>query len=833
MEYRRELINFGKGVPVRCFIHQLGHAARHLHSSLELLFVVSGSVVIYVEGESYTLESGDVILINSNAPHELTANEAILTAVQIKLSLFEDKILHAGELWFDCNSQKDPGNPGIQRIKRIVAEFVKVYSISGEGRTLRARSLCYALLSELMDCFKVERGAENEVQNDYQYKRIARIIEYINDHYSENISLQQIAEREYLSVPYLSKFFQRMMGTGFATYLGKLRLSQAIADLSTTDDTIEIIAERNGFPNTQSFVHQFKKRYAMLPSQWRKQHTDEHINRWNSSNNDYTILDTHEYLSYFAAYLDNSKADAVSADDPQLPDIASHNTIDVERKGIRLRNTWKTFMGVGSARELLQANIQQMLAELQKSIGFRYVKFHGILSDDMHVVSVDRSGKLQYSFVYVDMAIDFLLSIGLKPLIQLSFMPKALAMTPTHSIFESTMINSKPVSNEAWCELVREFLFHMRQRYGVQETGSWLYTIWNEPDTPISMFGFEKDEEFYHFYRDTWHTIKAVNPQYQIGTPSIYFDPLEAGTWMRRFSIWCKEHGCLPDFVIIHYYGTVITKDDIMSNQKVMMGKMQLTMDENMLTKCTEMVRGYVSETYSPETPIYLTEWNFSPSHRDLLGDTCFRSCYLVKNILENYDRLDSMGYWLLTDLFEEHQVPADVFHGGLGLYTYNGIRKPVWYAYWLLSKLGDELLECGDGYFLTRQRDTYQLMLYHYQHYSALYAANEIFDMTATNRYTPFGAKQRRSFSVRLMHVEEGPWHALEYSLGRQSGSAFDKWVEMGAQPIESEEEAELLQSLSRPMLNKYTLMSNPQGLVINAVLEPLEVKLILLRIK
>ena len=94
MEYRHEIINFGEEVPVKCFVHQLGHSARHWHNSLELLFVVSGSVAIYVDGETYQLEKDDVILVNSNAPHELTADDAILTAVQIKLSLFDDTAAH-------------------------------------------------------------------------------------------------------------------------------------------------------------------------------------------------------------------------------------------------------------------------------------------------------------------------------------------------------------------------------------------------------------------------------------------------------------------------------------------------------------------------------------------------------------------------------------------------------------------------------------------------------------------------------------------------------------------------------------------------------------------
>jgi beta-xylosidase len=225
---------------------------------------------------------------------------------------------------------------------------------------------------------------------------------------------------------------------------------------------------------------------------------------------------------------------------------------------------------------------------------------------------------------------------------------------------------------------------------------------------------------------------------------------------------------------------------------------------------------------------VYLTEWNFSPAHRSPLGDTCFRSCYLVKNILENMDRLDGMGYWLLTDLFEEHQVPPGMFHGGMGLFTANGVPKAAYYAYWLLARLGDVLLGRGEGWFLTRSGDEYQLMLYHYRHYSDLYASGEMFDMTDTDRYTVFGPYRKRAFDVRLCGVGEGMWQVQEYVLNRQHGSSFDKWVEMGAPSQPTPEECEWLDGMSRPMLRRRVLASAAGELHLQQELEPLEVRLV-----
>ena len=833
MDYRHEIINFGERVPVRCFIHQLGHSGRHWHDSLELLFVLSGSVSIIVDAEHYVLEPEDVILINSNSPHELTADSAIMVAVQIKLSLFDDSLLSDGPLWFECNSRTSHDAEGLLQIKRIVAQFVKAHSSTDEGRLFRAKALSYALMAELMARFRADRTALRQEQALQQNERIARMADYIAEHYRENITLQQIAEREYLSVPYASRFFARMMGMGFSAYLNHVRLTQAVSDLLATDDTIDHIAENNGFANTQTFVQLFKKQYDMLPRQYRKQKHAQAKTAPVQAGNQYEILDTTQYLQYFAGFLDNAPQEGVY-DDRELPDIECRYRVDGGAAGTPLRHTWRVYTSVSSAKELLQADVQRMLANLQRQVGYTYVKFHGILSDDMHVCQLGRDGKLEYSFVYVDKALDFLRSIGLKPLIQLGFMPEALALAPERRIFNTTMINSPPKDMEAWLDLVEAFVRHLIARYGLPVVRQWPFTVWNEPDTPASMFGFPRDEDFFDFYCETWRRVKAVAPDISIGTPSLYYYKEGWMDWIRRFNARCEERRCVPEFVLIHFYGTVLFEDwGIYDREDVTVTHLKLTGDENMLAESIQDVHETVRSAFGRALPVYLTEWNLSPSHRELLGDTCFRSCYLVKNILENMDRLESMGYWVLTDLFEEHQVPDEVFHGGLGLLTYNGIPKAAYHALCLLRRLGNTLIGRGEGWFLTRQDGEYQLMLYNYKHYSALYANCEAFDMTQTERYTAFGGRQRRDFEICIENAPEGEWLVSEYSVSRAAGSSFDKWVEMGAQRLESVEEVELLASLSRPMMNKYVLHSGGDGLVVNALLDMLEIRLILLKKK
>ncbi|MCD8395813.1 MAG: hypothetical protein LUD12_01265 [Lachnospiraceae bacterium] len=226
--------------------------------------------------------------------------------------------------------------------------------------------------------------------------------------------------------------------------------------------------------------------------------------------------------------------------------------------------------------------------------------------------------------------------------------------------------------------------------------------------------------------------------------------------------------------------------------------------------------------------PIYLTEWNNTPSHQDWLNDTCFKSCYLVKGILENMDALESFCYWSLTDWTGESPIPSELFFGGLGLFTKNGIPKPSYYALTLLRRLGSTCIGHGEGWYATKgEPATYQIILYNYRHFSHLYALGERFDMTFTDRYTPFPREQSMDADITLTNIPNGKYIVREVSVGRKCGSAFDQWVRMGALELE-QEELSVLENQSQPGLTKYTAEAKERVLKLNVMLEMLEVKLV-----
>ena len=824
LDERHEIIEFGPHIPLKIFIHKLGSVSKHWHSSLELLMVLEGNISITVDGETWQLKDEDVILINSNSIHEIhSENGAVMIAVQIKLSLFNQFQTDLTSIVFDCNSATTHDFKRYANIRFAIASLIQANSYHSDGTDYMNYSLSYYLVSQLLENFKSNASETLQKQQKYM-ERLTRIINFINEHYAENFSLSDLAAMENLSVPYLSQFFDKYMGVKFIQYYTGIKLEHAVSDLISTKDSIETIAMRNGFTESHAFIRAFKKQYQMLPSAFRKQQAQNPTLTAHANDINYLLLEPSNYLQALTKYLSTNDLSAHSMPSAVHKELVVSD-IPVTETLTPLRHTFKTFTSVGRAAELLDRNIQEMLIDLQKNVGFRYIKFHGILSDDMMVVS--RIGQeLRFTYTLVDQVLDFLLSIQLKPLIQLSFMPKELAENPDKTVCYCPFITSPPADMKEWNFLIEVFTRHLIERYGLDEVKQWPFTVWNEPVTSKKMFGFGDDALFFRFYKHTYDTVKSVCQDIQFGSPSmLYIENLGNADWIYRFVGWCQENNCLPDFMNIHYYADIIlptSGDDFFLNKATASCFPKITDDFSLFI-------GGVKKIFKTlglqDKPVYMTEWNFTMSHRNLISDTSFKTCYIMKNLLKNYDRLDSFCYWSLTDLIRENPLPPNQFHGGLGIYTSSGLRKGVFYVFYFANMLGDELIASGDGYFITRKGDSYQIITYHYIHYGDLFAAGELFDITETNRYTAFDTTKSFDISLQLTEVANGNYNVKEYFVNRHHGNAYDIWLEMGAIPL-SPKDTDLFRGLCVPGFHQSRLYAEKHALTYTAELKPFEIR-------
>ena len=834
----------------------------------QLLFLLSGSALVIADGNSFPVQAEDIFLINGNE----TVQIAGASWDAIGLSFDSDEIARSMGTRPDRFDVCSSGNTYSARYDylRFCMAHLADFNPRKEA-VFRSLSIFYALYSHLTANHKAPplQTASPDRQNR---EKLQTVIQFINEHYKENLTLSDAASVLNYSNPYFSAFFKKYAGKTFLDYYNEIRLNHAVRDLLSGRDSIESIALKNGFSDTRSLTTLFKRKYQTLPNLYRRSHSLIAVQDGSAITGGAVYAETGDGFSVksgteFSSTAENGvsaraerAADCPKTSSGQHPSLAKYlnvfredhdfNSASAENPRIidagtvpfaesiqHLTHNYHNMICVGSAKQFLYKEVQEMLIRVQKEIGFRYTKFHGLLSDDMMVYSEDSQGNPHYSFTFIDKVFDFMLSIGLRPLCQLSFMPIALAEDPGRLVDFYHYNTSPPKNLKKWTDLVTALLEHLIHRYGLEEVKTWLFCVWNEPDETVSQFSWSNRMRFYDFYRSTYRAVKSVCRELRFGTPSFLLSVHEESDWANGFFSYTVLNDCRPDFMNIHYYDNSLFEHDMRDRFRGERGfsvenmeqSFPLTVDPYAFMKFINTIKGLMRKYNMRSLPIYLTEWNLTISHRDLINDTCFKSCHLIKNLLENYDRLESFSYWCLTDFIEELQISNELYHGGLGLFTYNGIPKAHYNAFRLLGYLGDELLKKGDGYFITRSRDRVSILLYNYEHYSRLFAAGSRSGLTDTNRYAPFEEMSTARFTVRISGLGTYTRALIkERYVNQSAGSSYDAWARMGNKPDFTREDYAILKQQSLPGISLHQETVTDGSLTLHTRMLPLEIRLL-----
>ena len=339
-----------------------------------------------------------------------------------------------------------------------------------------------------------------------------------------------------------------------------------------------------------------------------------------------------------------------------------------------LAHFWEHTVGSDHAPVALRADWQSQLRRCHDELGFRHVRFHGLLSDDVGTL-VRHKEKLLYSFFNADQIVDFLLSIGMKPFVELSFMPKALA-SGNKTVFNYEANVTPPRDYKQWAALVSRLVSHWVERYGAREVREWFFEVWNEPNLKEFWTGTQGD--YFKLYRYTAEAIKGVDAQLRVGGPAT-----AKNEWVEEFLDFCEQNDLPADFVSTHHYPT-----DAFGNET-----------DDTETQLAESRRSVLREQAQDTRrrargkPVYYTEWNTSSNPRDPLHDEPYAAAFVVKTVMEMSGLVEGYSFWTFSDIFEENYFPSVPFHGGFGLLNLHGIPKPTYRAFELLRRIGDELL--------------------------------------------------------------------------------------------------------------------------------------------
>jgi len=347
---------------------------------------------------------------------------------------------------------------------------------------------------------------------------------------------------------------------------------------------------------------------------------------------------------------------------------------DLESRTMPMPHYWEHCVGSGHATLALRADWQRQLKRCRDELGFRYVRFHGILSDDMGTL-VNQNDALLYSFFNADQIFDFLLSIGMKPFVELGFMPRALA-SGNKTVFHYQGNVTPPRDYKQWADFIEKIVRHWVERYGIEEVRTWFFEVWNEPNQP--QFWTGKKEGYFKLYKYTVEAIKRVDESLQVGGPAT-----SKNAWVEDFLKFCRKNKLPADFVSTHHYPTDA------------FGEVSTDTVEQLAAGRRSMLREEMQNVFARAKglPIYYTEWNASSNPRDELHDESYAAAFITKTVLEASGLVENYSFWTFSDIFEENYFPSVPFHGGFGLQNIHGIPKPTYRAYELLHELGTEKL--------------------------------------------------------------------------------------------------------------------------------------------
>ena len=377
--------------------------------------------------------------------------------------------------------------------------------------------------------------------------------------------------------------------------------------------------------------------------------------------------------------------------------------------------SWQLGLGNDHAYLLHRKDVLSHVKLAHDELGIKFLRCHGILDDDMLTYqrmsdyrmfkSVPGNRKIkEINFRQVGDVYDNLLDCGVKPFVEMSFMPGALASGKKLGLRYDPNI-TMPRSLEEWSEYIRNFISFLLNRYGKEEVESWYFEIWNEPD--LDCFFTGKQADYFKLYEATAKAVKSVDKNLRVGGPST-----SACKWLAEFLKYCEEHDVPCDFVTTHHYpgdafGNFINAGNIRHMLKSSLDavknhkKLSETMadmfclpedwkrwEKGALAKMDQEALRQVKDK-----PLFITEWNSMAVFASPVHDEKYSAAFVVRSCLDLNNTLAGYMFWCCSDLFEEQFMLPRPFVGSFGIISNDGIPKPNFWAFKMLSLLYPERL--------------------------------------------------------------------------------------------------------------------------------------------
>jgi xylan 1,4-beta-xylosidase len=452
--------------------------------------------------------------------------------------------------------------------------------------------------------------------------------------------------------------------------------------------------------------------------------------------------------------------------------ITEHIQIDARAQTTPFPHFWEQIFGSGRAILSLRQSYRDDLRTVKNVTDLRVVRFHGIFLDEVGLYDPDAmtqnpgqapekvKGVGIYNFSYVDQIYDGLLAAGVRPFVELSFMPRKMAADPnqTQSFFYKPVV-SPPKDYALWDAMITAFAQHLIARYGIDEVATWDFEVWNEPN--LDFWGGRPNmPTYFELYDHTALALKKVNRRIRVGGPST-----AQAAYVAEFLKHCKDQNVPVDFASTHVYANDTAKDVFHTDE-------QIPRDQ-MVYRAVKKVHEEITASPYPKMPLIFSEYGASYSNEPDVTDTTFMGPWMANNIRQCDGLTEAMSYWTFSDVFEEQGVVRTPFYGGFGLVAADGIPKPALNAFAMLHQLGDRRIKLeSESALATRSNDgAVEVALWNYA---------PPFGTGASYTPSPTSAGPAKSFEVTLAGMASDA-DVEVWRLDDDHGNALKKFDSMG----------------------------------------------------
>ncbi|AWI06239.1 helix-turn-helix domain-containing protein [Clostridium drakei] len=406
---RKKYITYPSDMPVSISLENVINYPMHWHNSIEIIYVLKGKLNITISSDNYELIEKDIEIINLDEPHSIISNDKDnkVLVFHIDPYFFEKYYSDIENMFFFTNTTDDRAQESekYDALRTFLAKMTCEAVQKQDNYDKEIQVILIDLLYHLINNFHYLMYENEDLkEKEEQLERYHRISKYIFNNSNDNITLQDIAKKEFLSTDYLSHGIKDVTGSSFTDLLNSNRVQEALKLILDTDKTISEISEEVGFSHTRYFNKHFKAHYKYTPLQYRKKFKvdDEKF----EAQKIIKFFELNESLEYITYYLEDY-------DRFNYEDKITKININMGEDIGEFNKSFKNVLNVGDAFDLLLEDNKDILEVLQEEIGFEYARLLNVFSQDMCIFP----GSKFYNWNRTSDVFEFLDTLNINPLI--------------------------------------------------------------------------------------------------------------------------------------------------------------------------------------------------------------------------------------------------------------------------------------------------------------------------------------------------------------------------------------------------------------------------------